>query len=111
MSQAATTHSIYKILPSAESDPRHAFPIPIPANYDFAVSDLDAQDGYLHFSTSSQIGATLSRFFATAKSVVLLKVDLKQLTNENGSNKIVKWEAAGSGGASLFRCSIAWMEG
>lgn len=34
---------IYKILPSAASDARHQFPVPIPADHVFFLSDLDAK--------------------------------------------------------------------
>lgn len=34
---------IYKIIPHHSIAPRYAFPIPIPASHEFAVSELDAK--------------------------------------------------------------------
>lgn len=93
---------IYKILPSAAVDPFYAFPIPLPASHEFALSPLDSKDGFLHFSTRNQLEQTLSRFFKEEKSVVLLKCELARLSGF----KVVKWEAAGSGGASHRTLSI-----
>ena len=92
---------IYKILPSASADPFYAFPMPLPASHEFALSPLDSKDGFLHFSTSTQLLQTLSRFFKDEKSVTLLQCDFARL----GGFKVVKWEAAGSGGASRLAAS------
>lgn len=91
---------IYKILPSARLDPFYAFPSPLPASHEFALSPLDSKDGYLHFSTSQQLPQTLSRFFKDAESVTLLKCEFARLS----AFKVVKWEQADSGGQS-FVCS------
>lgn len=77
---------IYKILPSTST-----FPIPIPASYEFKLSPLDSADGFLHFSTASQLESTLSRFFREDKSVMLLKCAYPRLSGF----KVVKWEAGG----------------
>ncbi|KAL8278525.1 hypothetical protein RQP46_009017 [Phenoliferia psychrophenolica] len=96
---------IYKILPHHSVDPRYAFPIPIPASHEFFVSDLDAKDGFMHFSTPAQLEGTLSRFFSAVPAVTLLKCNLARLSGW----KVVKWEQAGSGG--VFPHLYATLEG
>lgn len=76
---------IYKILPSAP-------PSPLPQI--LPLSDLDANDGFIHLSTASQTPATCGRFFADATELWLLKIKLQTLENGTGE---VRWEAAGSG--------------
>ncbi|ORY89156.1 hypothetical protein BCR35DRAFT_288461 [Leucosporidium creatinivorum] len=86
---------IYKILPHHTVNPRYALPpVPIPASFEFPVSELDAADGFLHFSTTLQLAGTLNRFFADDKAVTLVKCDYPRLSGF----KVVKWEQAGSGG-------------
>ncbi|GAA6011283.1 hypothetical protein JCM11491_006783 [Sporobolomyces phaffii] len=91
-SQSNPPAFVYKIVPSAASNPRYAFPIPVPASHEFVLSELDAKDGFIHLSTAPQLDAVLSRFFADADSVVLLKIDYARLAGF----KVVKWEQAGS---------------
>ncbi|GAA5959791.1 hypothetical protein JCM3765_000104 [Sporobolomyces pararoseus] len=85
---------VYKIVPTAVSNPRYVFPIPIPASHEFVLSELDAKDGFIHLSTAPQIHQVLSRFFADEKSVMLLKIDYGRLSGF----KVVKWEQGGSQG-------------
>ncbi|GAA5940732.1 uncharacterized protein JCM15063_006346 [Sporobolomyces koalae] len=79
---------VYKIVPTAKSNPRYLFPIPIPASHEFVLSELDAKDGFIHMSTAPQIHGVLSRFFAKEESVMLLKIDFARLSGF----KVVKWE-------------------
>lgn len=45
-----------QILPHHTVNPRYALPpVPIPASFEFPVSELDAADGFLHFSTTPQV--------------------------------------------------------
>jgi uncharacterized protein (DUF952 family) len=124
---------IYKILPHHSVQPRYAFPIPIPASHEFALSELDAkvvlplplarpsrapadgqsepphcwQDGFLHFSTASQLEGTLSRFFADQPAVTLLKCDYARLSGW----KVIKWEQAGSGGGASRSFTTTKLQG
>ncbi|MAI42715.1 MAG: DUF952 domain-containing protein [Candidatus Azotimanducaceae bacterium] len=41
----------------------------------FVVTDLDRKDGFIHFSTSSQLSLTLALFFSEHAQVVLLQID------------------------------------
>jgi X-X-X-Leu-X-X-Gly heptad repeat protein len=48
-----------QILPHHTVNPRYALPpVPIPASFEFPVSELDAKDGFLHFSTTLQVSRT-----------------------------------------------------
>ncbi|CAL3966738.1 unnamed protein product, partial [Diplocarpon coronariae] len=49
---------IYKILPSSPAPP-----VPLPVS--LPLSALDAQDNFMHFSTSSQLLGTLRNFFSS----------------------------------------------
>ncbi|RDX49932.1 hypothetical protein OH76DRAFT_1403176 [Lentinus brumalis] len=60
---------IYKIL---------ATPPPAPIPPVLPLSDLDAQDGFIHLSTAAQIPITASLFFASAGELWLLKVDTRK---------------------------------
>ena len=55
----------------------------------FAGAGIDQSDGYIHFSTASQLQDTLARHFAGRDGLVLLTVDCAQLD--------IKWEAARGG--------------
>ena len=55
----------------------------------FIGAEIDLQDGYIHFSTASQLRDTLARHFAGRNDLVLLKIDISQLG--------VIWEPAGHG--------------
>ena len=39
----------------------------------FIGAEIDLQDGYIHFSTASQLRDTLARYFAGRNDLVLLK--------------------------------------
>ncbi|KAF2398068.1 hypothetical protein EJ06DRAFT_497533 [Trichodelitschia bisporula] len=80
------TH-IYKILPSP---PPHDLP-----DY-FPVSDLDANDGFIHLSTAEQVPGTVSRFFSNQTSIWLLQLELAALEGRDGGERSVKWEQSGS---------------
>ncbi|KAF2838941.1 hypothetical protein M501DRAFT_1017020 [Patellaria atrata CBS 101060] len=54
----------------------------------YPLSPLDAADGFIHLSTSSQVPATCGRFFADHKEITLLKIPLEKVENK------VKWEAS-----------------
>ena len=55
----------------------------------FSGAEIDQSDGYIHFSTASQLQDTLARHFAGRDGLVLLTVDCAQLD--------IKWEAARGG--------------
>jgi len=79
--------TIYKICSSAEWQAACA------DGY-FKGAAIDLQDGYIHFSTASQVKETARLHFAGQKNLVLVGVDVKNL----GIN--LKWEA--SRGGDLF---------
>ncbi|RPD62221.1 hypothetical protein L226DRAFT_532750 [Lentinus tigrinus ALCF2SS1-7] len=70
---------IYKIL---DSPP----PSPLPAVLE--LSSLDAQDGFIHLSTASQIPLTASLFFTTASLLWLLKIDTRKTLDAGG---VYRW--------------------
>ena len=39
------------------------------------ITELDKKDGFIHLSKASQLNATLSLYFSTEESVVLLQID------------------------------------
>ena len=43
----------------------------------FIGAEIDLQDGYIHFSTASQLRDTLVRHFAGRDGLVLLKIEIK----------------------------------
>ena len=55
----------------------------------FTGAEIDVSDGYIHFSTASQLQDTLARHFAGRGGLVLLTVDCDQLD--------IVWEAARGG--------------
>ena len=55
----------------------------------FIGAEIDLQDGYIHFSTASQLNATLVRHFAGRDGLVLLKIEISQLD--------IIWETARNG--------------
>ena len=55
----------------------------------FIGAEIDLQDGYIHFSTASQLRDTLSRHFAGRDNLVLLKIETSQLD--------IIWENARNG--------------
>ncbi|GAA5908406.1 hypothetical protein JCM8208_006184 [Rhodotorula glutinis] len=96
---------VYKIVPHSSVNPRYSFPVPIPASHTFALSPLDAQDGFIHMSVAGQLAGTLNRFFKDDPKVVLLKMDYGRLSGF----KIVKWEPSGSG--EIYPHLYAQLEG
>ena len=55
----------------------------------FIGAEVDLQDGYIHFSTASQLRDTLARHFASRDGLVLLKIEISQLD--------IIWETARNG--------------
>ncbi|KAG0663548.1 hypothetical protein C6P46_002444 [Rhodotorula mucilaginosa] len=96
---------IYRIMQHSSQNPRYTFPVPIPAKHEFLPSELDAKDGFVHFSTAKQLPATLNRFFADAPVVTILKCDYGRLS----AWKVVKWEAVEGG--ETFPHLYAQLEG
>lgn len=94
---------VYKILPNTPV--YQGTPVPVPASWIFPQSEIDAQDGFIHMSTATQLPGTLSRFFGSDETVQLLKIDYKRLS----SFKIVKWEKASNG--DMFPHLFAQLEG
>lgn len=93
---------VYKIATEAAFAPsRHANA--------FAGMPIDAQDGYMHFSSASQLAETLRLHFAGQSSLVLLAVRTRDLGNG------LVWEASRGGalfphlhGGPLPISAIAW---
>ncbi|KAL7937017.1 hypothetical protein V8C35DRAFT_277514 [Trichoderma chlorosporum] len=69
---------LYKILPAAPQDP-------LPEQFPF--SQLDANDGFVHLSTVTQVPKTADLFFAEATELWLIKLELAQLADP------LKWES------------------
>ena len=82
---------IYKILPNTSV--YQGIPVPVPAGWEIPQTDVDSKDGFIHFSTRTQLPGTLNRFFSSDETVQLLKIDYKRLS----SFKVVKWEKASNG--------------
>jgi len=55
----------------------------------FIGAEIDLQDGYIHFSTASQLPDTLARHFFGRDGLVLLKIEISQLD--------LVWETARNG--------------
>ena len=97
-----TPDLIYKIATEAAYAPaRHAS--------GFAGMPIDAADGYMHFSTASQLAETLRLHFAGQSGLVILAVRTADL----GENLV--WEASRGGalfphlyGGPLPASAIAW---
>ncbi len=60
----------------------------------FTGAAIDVQDGYIHFSTASQVKETARLHFSGQKNLMLVGVDIKNLEPN------LKWEA--SRGGDLF---------
>ena len=77
-----TVRFIYKVCDSGLwEDAKHAGK--------FIGAEIDLQDGYIHFSTASQLLDTLARHFAGRDGLVLLKIETSQLD--------IIWETARNG--------------
>lgn len=61
----------------------------------FQGSQVDRQDGFIHFSTASQAPETAAKHFAGRKDLVLLTIDTSNLPQDQ-----LKWEP--SRGGALF---------
>jgi uncharacterized protein (DUF952 family) len=46
------------------------------------VTELDADDGFVHLSTAIQLAATLSLYFEASKKVILLQLDMKKIDKD-----------------------------
>ena len=57
----------------------------------FAGSEVDRDDGFIHFSTEAQLGETAARHFSGQRDLVLVAVDASRLGDA------LKWEPARSG--------------
>ncbi|HEX8827028.1 MAG TPA: DUF952 domain-containing protein [Xanthobacteraceae bacterium] len=57
-------------------------------------SDADARDGFIHFSTAAQLGATAQKYFAGQNDLLIVAVDADAL------GSALKWER--SRGGELF---------
>lgn len=75
----------------------------------FAGMPIDAQDGYMHFSTADQLSETLRLHFAGQSGLVLLAVRTSALGDD------LVWEASRGGalfphlyGGPLALSTIAW---
>ena len=84
---ARLTQPICKICPQAEWDAAKSAG-------EFRGSEIDRQDGYIHFSTASQMEATAARHFAGQQDLLLIAVDPVRL------GTALKWEP--SRGGELF---------
>jgi uncharacterized protein (DUF952 family) len=65
-------HIIYKICPESlwrEAEEANSF----------AGAPIDLQDGYLHFSTASQVKETADRHFAGQRDLLLIAIDADRL--------------------------------
>ena len=60
----------------------------------FRGAPVDLEDGYIHFSTASQVADTITKHFAGQDNLLLLEVDVALLGDE------VRWER--SRGGALF---------
>lgn len=78
---------IYKVLRPAEWER-------LRADGSTQGAPVDLADGFVHFSTAAQLGATLSRHFATEGDLVLLACDSAGLGDD------LRWEP--SRGGDLF---------
>ena len=61
------------------------------ASGSFVGAEIDLKDGFIHFSTATQVKETVAKHFAGREGLVLVWVDAEQL----GSN--LKWEVSRGG--------------
>lgn len=57
----------------------------------FAGSDDDIRDGFIHFSTAEQLRGTLAKYFAAESEIVLAAIDASALGDS------LKWEVSRAG--------------
>ena len=98
----STTDFVYKIATETVFAPARATP-------SFAGMPIDAQDGYIHFSSADQLAETLRLHFAGQSDLVLLAVRSADLGDG------LRWEASRGGalfphlyGGPLPTAAIAW---
>ncbi|MBU1307271.1 MAG: DUF952 domain-containing protein [Alphaproteobacteria bacterium] len=98
----STPDLVYKIATTSAFVPARGTP-------SFAGMPIDAQDGYIHFSTADQLAETLRLHFAGQADLVLLAVRSADL----GAGLV--WEASRGGalfphyyGGPLPTAAIAW---
>nr|GAT54016.1 uracil phosphoribosyltransferase [Mycena chlorophos] len=72
---------IYKLIASSSPIPQ-----PLPEDHVFPLSELDATDGFMHFSTAVQVPRTLKRFFATDASITIVRINYNKVEQE------IRWE-------------------
>nr|KIR45788.1 hypothetical protein I312_04756 [Cryptococcus bacillisporus CA1280] len=75
---ASSPKYIYKIVPHSSVDSRFSFPVPIPSSHQF-LTELDLNDGFIHFSAAVQIPTTLSLFFKDIPAVTLFRVEIDRI--------------------------------
>jgi uncharacterized protein (DUF952 family) len=80
-------NTIYKICPSSLWQDAERVGV-------FGGAGIDAQDGYIHFSTAAQVAETAARHFAGATDQMLVAVDAASL------GAALRWEP--SRGGDLF---------
>jgi uncharacterized protein (DUF952 family) len=97
---ATTADLIFKIVPRAEWEAESG---------DYHGSAHDKADGFLHFSTASQLPETLRRYYAGQDDLMLVAVDPAAL------GAALKWEYSASRGedfphlyAALSSDAIKW---
>jgi len=97
---AGMSELIFKIVPSAEWEAESG---------DYHGSAHDKADGFLHFSTASQLAETLRRYYAGQDDLMLVAVDAGAL------GAALKWEYSPSRGedfphlyAALSCDAIKW---
>jgi uncharacterized protein (DUF952 family) len=97
---AGMTELIFKIVPRVEWET---------SSGDYHGSAHDRADGFLHFSTATQLPETLRRYHADQNDLILVAVDLKAL------GTALKWEFSQSRGedfphhyAALSCDAIKW---
>ena len=94
---------IYKILSEAEwNQAKH--------QGQFDGSGVDLHDGYIHFSTATQVQRTAAKHFSARHGLVLLAVDTERL----GSG--IRWEPSRGGALfphlyeSMSLSAVAWVK-
>ena len=79
--------TVYKIVPAALWRDAQTAGV-------FRGSEVDRRDGFIHFSTASQVAETAAKHFAGQRDLLLVRVDAARL------GPALKWEA--SRGGALF---------
>ena len=64
----------------------------------FTGAEIDIKDGYIHFSSQSQIAETLALHFISQPDLLLIEVDGEPLE--------IKWEPSRGGQLSPIFCSL-----